>query len=116
MESRMLENSATTFSNPNRISSLRPDLTEQKTGFHGLADTSNFDWASFAGNVEHNNSVPELGMSHVVPNLEYNCGYLKTEEEVESSHGFNNSGELAQKGYGVDSFGYSGQVGGFGFM
>ncbi|KAL9859902.1 NAC domain-containing protein 19 [Arabidopsis thaliana] len=104
------------FSNPNRISSLRPDLTEQKTGFHGLADTSNFDWASFAGNVEHNNSVPELGMSHVVPNLEYNCGYLKTEEEVESSHGFINSGELAQKGYGVDSFGYSGQVGGFGFM
>ncbi|CAE5960070.1 unnamed protein product [Arabidopsis arenosa] len=107
------------FSNPNRFSSLRPDLTEQKTGFNGLADTSNFDWGSFAGNVEHNNySVPELGLSHVVPNLEYNCSYLKTEEEVESSHGFNNSGELAQKGYGVDSvgFGYSGQVGGFGFM
>ncbi|CAL9218736.1 unnamed protein product [Arabidopsis halleri] len=107
------------FSNPNRFSSLRPDITEQKTGFNGLADTSNFDWGSFAGNVEHNNySVPELGLSHVVPNLEYNCSYPKTEEEVESIHGFNNSGELAQKGYGVDSvgFGYSGQVGGFGFM
>ncbi|KAL1221971.1 NAC domain-containing protein 19 [Cardamine amara subsp. amara] len=104
------------FSNPNQFSSLRPDLTEQKPEFNGLADT--FDWGSFVGNDEYN-SVQELGLSHVVP--EYNCDYLKTEEEVESSLGiqrFENSGELAHNGYGVDSigFGYSGQVGGFGFM
>ncbi|CAH2036525.1 unnamed protein product [Thlaspi arvense] len=99
------------LSNPNRFSSLRPDLTGEKIGFNGLADTPSFDWGSFANNVEHN-SCPELGLSHVVPSLDFNCGYLKTEEE------FNNSDELVQKGYGVDSvgFGYSGQVGGFGFM
>ncbi|ESQ30141.1 hypothetical protein EUTSA_v10011676mg [Eutrema salsugineum] len=99
------------FSNPNRFSSLRPELTGEKTGFNGLADTSSLDWGRFGGNVEHN-SGPELGMSHVVPSLEFNSGYLKTEEE------FNNSDELAQKGYAFDSvgFGYPGQVGGFGFM
>ncbi|KFK35760.1 hypothetical protein AALP_AA4G032800 [Arabis alpina] len=96
-------------SNSNQLSSIRPELTEQKTEFVG---TSSYDWAtSIACNSEHNSSQ-ELGMSHVVPNLELNYGFLKTEEE------FNNSNELVQKGYGVDSvgFGYSGQVGGFGFM
>lgn len=113
-----IDNRNMQFSNdPNQFSSLRPDLTEQKPEFNGLLDTSSFDWSSFAGNGEHNS----VGMSHVVPNLEYNCGYLKTEEEVESSLGiqrFENSGALAHNGYGVDSigFGYSGQVDGFGFM
>ncbi|VVB00395.1 unnamed protein product [Arabis nemorensis] len=95
-------------SNPNQFSMIRPDLTEQKTGFNG---TSSYDWASLACNNERN-SNQELGMSHAVSNLEFNYGYLKTEEE------FNNSDELVQKSYGVDSvgFGYSGQVGGFGFM
>ncbi|EOA38314.1 hypothetical protein CARUB_v10009816mg [Capsella rubella] len=97
------------FSNQNQFSTLRPDLTEEKTGFNGLPETSSFGWGGFAGNVDQHNSVPELGLSHVVPSLEYNCGYLKMEEEVESSHGFSNSG------YGVNPVGleYSGR---FGFM
>ncbi|CAN8288182.1 unnamed protein product [Cochlearia groenlandica] len=80
------------YTNQNRLSTLGPDLT----GFNnGLADSSKSDWASFG---EHN-SFQELGLSHVVPSLEF----MKTEEE------FNNSDTLTQKGYNVDSFG-------FGFM
>ncbi|CDY26033.1 BnaC06g05910D [Brassica napus] len=94
----------------NRFSSLRPDLTVgEKTGFNGLADTNSFDWGSFVGNVEHN-SGPELGLSHVVPSLEFNSGYLKMEEEFNNPDDFG----FAQNSYGIDSvgFGYSGQVGG----
>ncbi|CAN8269300.1 unnamed protein product [Cochlearia groenlandica] len=46
---------------PGSSNGIKPVLTENQTGFHGLARGSSFDnWMNFGGH----NSVPELGLSH----------------------------------------------------
>ncbi|CAA7033534.1 unnamed protein product [Microthlaspi erraticum] len=97
--------------------SHRPVLTEQKTGFHGLAREPSFvDWPNFGG---HHHSLPELGLSQNAPSLRYGDGGgyfhgVKTNEEDDRTQ------QQAHQGFSVDpvnEFGYSGQQpSGFGFM
>ncbi|CAL9220960.1 unnamed protein product [Arabidopsis halleri] len=96
--------------------SHRPVLTNQKTGFHGLAREPSFDWANLVGQ----NSVPELGLSQNVPSLRYGDGGTQQQAEGIPRFNNNNSDVLAHHGFSVDpvnGFGYSGQQSsGFGFI
>ncbi|KAL1202502.1 NAC domain-containing protein 55 [Cardamine amara subsp. amara] len=102
--------------------SHRPVITDQKTGFHGLAREPSY----FGGQ----NSIPELGLSHNFAGLRYGNGGsyfhgVKTNEEddrtlqqqAEGIPRFNNSVHQGFSVNPVNGFGYSDQQpSGFGFI
>lgn len=108
--------------------SHRPVLTDQKTGFRGLAREPSFDWTNFGGQ----NSIPELRLSHNVAGLRYGNGggYFhgvktneeddRTQQQAEGIPRFNNPGVSVHQGFSVNpvnGFGYSDQQpSGFGFI